>query len=118
VVLEPALADRFPPSDIASPALLAAATRGIHDLIAAAPERGIPRFSRIDRALNQDYWRRRGIYLCPRTAPDEDAYAKLFLRFLEGGFLPPPSPKLPLILPGVLSPGEELKLAGLLSFPS
>jgi hypothetical protein len=35
--------------------------------------------------------------------------------FLEKGFLLPPSPHEPLILPGMLSQGEETKLANLLS---
>jgi hypothetical protein len=38
----------------------------------------------------------------------------LFSRFLENGFLIPPVPSHPLILPGILSPGEEAKLADLL----
>jgi hypothetical protein len=36
---------------------------------------------------------------------------------LEEGFLIPPAPAEPLILPGILSPGEEAKLAALLQLP-
>ncbi|MDR2747508.1 MAG: hypothetical protein LBB77_08695, partial [Treponema sp.] len=76
-------------------------------------------------------WRRRGIYLsCPalqtRTAPSQiqagrpspppEGWESLYRRFLDGGFLIPPGPGEPLILPGLLSPGEEAKLAALLHF--
>jgi hypothetical protein len=117
LALDPSVGGRFPPSDIIAPVTLAAAARGIYDLIAAAPERGVPCFPRINRALSQGPWRRRGIYLRLGETPGVDSYTRLFQRFLEGGFLLPPGPGLPLILPGLLSPGEEAKLAGLLSFP-
>jgi hypothetical protein len=41
--------------------------------------------------------------------------AALFRHFLDNGFLLPPVPSQPLILPGVLSQGEEAKLAGVLT---
>jgi hypothetical protein len=41
-------------------------------------------------------------------------YPALFRRFLDNGFLLPPSPSQPAILPGELSPGEAAKLTGLL----
>jgi hypothetical protein len=52
--------------------------------------------------------------LYPRDTPDDKAYAGIFRQFLEQGFLLPPSQDQPLILPGILSPGEEAKLAELL----
>jgi hypothetical protein len=105
----------FPPPELLSPALLAAATRGIYDLIAAAPERGKPRYPRLQKSLAKGPWRRRGIYLTCNPAIDTEGYAALFRRFLEGGFLLPPSTLFPVILPDVLSPGEEAKLGALLA---
>jgi hypothetical protein len=104
----------FPPSDILSPVILAAAVRGVYDLIAAAPDRGNPQFHKLDDALRAGPWGRRGIYLWYGEAPDDDSYEALFRRFLDQGFLLPPFRNLPAILPGVLSPGEETRLAGLL----
>jgi hypothetical protein len=118
LVLSPRLeAERdFPPSDIISPVILAAAIRGLCDLIAAFPERAGLSFPTIEEALRGGPWRRRGIYLVHGNAPDEDAYEVLFRRFLDQGFLLPPRRDLPAILPGVLSPGEETRLAGLLKW--
>jgi hypothetical protein len=103
----------FPPSDTVSPVYLAAAARSLYDLRAALPHRGVP-FTRINRALQKSPWRRRGIYLAHGGALDEAAYGELFRRFLEAGFLLPPDRNLPAILPGILSPGEEARLAALL----
>jgi hypothetical protein len=94
--------------------MLAALTRGIYDLIAAAPDRGKPSFPNISAALSSGFWRRRGIYLSPGEPPEPGLWEEIFRRFLEGGFLIPPDPGEPLILPGLLSPGEEAKLAGFL----
>ncbi|MDR1373677.1 MAG: hypothetical protein LBJ24_01760 [Treponema sp.] len=105
--------EAFPPSDIISPVYLAAAARALCDLKAALPLRGVS-FAGINRALHKSPWRRRGIYLVPGEVPGEAAYEKLFRRFLEGGFLLPPDRKLPAILPGALSAGEEAQLAALL----
>jgi hypothetical protein len=105
----------FPPSDLIPPALLAALARGVYDLIAAAPERVKCPFPKIRAALRQAPWERRGLYLIRREAPEPAAWEAVFRRFLAGGFLIPPEPAAPLILPGALSPGEEAQLAGLLA---
>jgi hypothetical protein len=107
-------APALPASQLIPPSILAAATRGVYDLIAAASMRGQPRYPRIGAALTDNTWLRRGIYLSRSDAPDNEAYAALFRRFLDQGFLLPPSQSQPLILPGALSPGEEAKLAALL----
>jgi hypothetical protein len=104
----------LPPPDLVPPAILAALTRGIYDLLAAAPERGKCPFPKIRAALAGGPWERRGIYLSLRKTPEPAVWTETFRRFLEGGFLIPPEPAEPLILPGILSPGEEAKLAGLL----
>jgi hypothetical protein len=104
----------FPPSDLIAPVTLAMACRGIYNLIAAAPERGSISPG-IAKALKNSAWRRRGIYLGFDPAPDPAAYAELFRRFLDGGFLLPPDSSQPAILPAGLSPGEEAKLAALLA---
>jgi hypothetical protein len=101
-------------SQLIPPSILATATRGVYDLIAAASMRGRPLYPRIDAALTGNTWLRRGIYLNRSGAPDNEAYAALFRRFLDQGFLLPPVQTHPLILPGALSPGEEAKLAALL----
>ncbi|MDR1950388.1 MAG: hypothetical protein LBQ38_13440 [Spirochaetaceae bacterium] len=114
LALEKAAARAFPPSDLLSPVILAAAARSLYDLIAAAPLRGAVPFPKIKKALSGLSWRRQGIYFSPPSPLTEGDHAALFRRFLEAGFLIPPDPQLPLILPAVLSPGEEAKLAGLL----
>jgi hypothetical protein len=108
----------LPPGDFLPPVLLAAATRGIYDLIAAATERANPAYRRVDKALANQVsfrWRRRGLYLTPEQTPSPEEWAALFRRFLDNGFLLPPVPSQPAILPGILSPGEEAKLAALLA---
>jgi hypothetical protein len=104
----------IPDSQLIAPLTLAAATRGVYDLIAATPARGRVIYPRIEEALAEKKWPRRGIYLsCPPDL-DDKAYGGIFMRFLEQGFLLPPSREDPLILPGILSPGEETRLSGLL----
>ena len=103
----------LPESAPLSPVLLAAATRALHDLGGPGSKRDLVSFPRIDRATAS--WIRRGIYLCRYPQPDHKIWAELFRYFLDGGFLIPPSPRQPLILPGSLSSGEEAKLARLLS---
>ena len=113
----------LPSGDFLPPVLLAAAARGIYDLIAAAgkaaaPQRANPAYRRVDKALNNPRasfrWRRRGLYLTPEQTPSKEEWEALFRRFLDNGFLLPPIPSHPAILPSVLSPGEEAKLAALL----
>ena len=77
---------------------------------------GSYRFFKIEKALAKSTWRRRGIYLTAEPGMDREKYEALFQLFLEGGFLIPPSPAEPLILPLSMSPGEESKLARLLEF--
>jgi hypothetical protein len=117
LVLDKSLEAAFPASegDLVSPVILAAAARSVWDLIAALPERGGRKFPRIGKALAQSPWRRRGIYLTLADTVGEEDYAVLFRRFLEAGFLLPPSPRYPLILPDELSPGEEAALAAMLT---
>ena len=108
----------LPPGDFLSPVLLAVAARGLYDLIAAAPQRANPcsegACPRIIKTLKNSRWKRQGIYLSLRHEPAHEEWSALFRRFLEAGFLLPPVPRHPAILPGILSPGEEAKLAGLL----
>jgi hypothetical protein len=107
------------PGDLLPPSLLAVAVRGIYDLLSAAPARTNLNYPRIAKALKngegQKFWQRGGIYLTPRQEPSQTEWASLFRRFLENGFLLPPVPSHPLILPGILSHGEEAKLAALLA---
>jgi hypothetical protein len=117
-----AVSEKLPPSQLLSPVILSAATRCIYDLLAVT-SRGIPGFSKIDNALKEHkIWKRQGIYLFytdiirkqEHTVKELfNNYAVLFQHFLEAGFLLPPSPEEPAILPGELSAGEEAKLAEL-----
>ena len=104
----------LPAGDTLPPVLLAAAARGV-DNILASPDRARPAFPRVAKALQKSpaklRWRRQGIYLYLKEKCEPEAWDALFSQFLEAGFLLPPNPSQPLILPGELSPGEETKLA-------
>jgi len=115
LVLEKDLDASFPPGDIIPPVLLAPATRALYDLAAKIREPNYRRYPRIEKALGgeKSLWHRQGIYLTTEVAGEE--YAALFRCFLEGGFLLPPSPEEPAILPVAMSGGEEAKLALLLA---
>jgi hypothetical protein len=119
LAVDPACANQaaLPPGEFLSPVLLAAAVRGIYDLIAAAPARVKLPFPRIMQALKGGRWQRRGIYLTLRQEAAGESWAALFRCFLDAGFLLPPVPGHPVILPGLLSPGEEAKLAETLAAP-
>jgi hypothetical protein len=104
----------LPPGDFLSPVLLAAATRGVYDLL-ACPDRAKPAFPRIFKILQNSKWQRQGIYLNLKEKMETAGYEPLFRQFLDAGFLIPPVPSLPLILPGELSAGEEAKLTLALS---
>jgi len=103
----------LPPGDMLSPVLLTAAARGIYDII-AAPERGKPNLPLVFKALKTSIWQRNGIYLTLREAVNRNDWETLFNKFLEAGFLLPPTPFQPLILPGELSEGEQSKMAAVI----
>ena len=107
----------LPPGDFLPPVLLAAAARGVYDLIAFAGQRANPQYHRIFKTLkNIDcQWQCSGLYLSPKRETTQEEWEQKFKHFLEAGFLLPPVKEQPLILPGILSPGEEVKLSGLLS---
>ena len=110
---EPDKQESLPSGDTLSPILLAAAARGVYDLL-ASPQRAKPVLPRIAKALQKSIWKRQGIYLYPKETPQDETWAALFGQFLEAGFLLPPTPSFPLILPGELSDGEAAKLAAVL----
>ncbi len=119
-----------PPSDTVSPAVLAVAARAVYDLIAemrsvktgrGAANFPAARFPRIAKALKTSRWLGNGAYLirpdCKPLAdnkPCTESYTALKARFLESGFILPPDPSEPAILPAELSDGEEAKLAAAL----
>jgi hypothetical protein len=107
------LLKELPPSDALPPVLLAVATRGVHDIL-AAQQRAAPLLPKVFKALQNSRCIRRGIYLYLKEEAAPDMWAELFKKFLEAGFLLPPSPLFPVILPGELSEGEEAKLAEVL----
>jgi hypothetical protein len=114
LVLQKSMDASFPTGEIIPPVLLAPATRALYDLLTAIKDGDRVRrvYPKVEKALKGSPWRRQGIYLTIEA--DRENYAALFRRFLEGGFLIPPSPVEPLILPAAMSDGEEAKLAGLL----
>ena len=123
LVIDKSLDTAFPQSELISPVVLAAAARAIYNLVKAMKEK-LPRYIKIEKALKDSVWRRKGLYLiAERAGVAEDAeeaegaegYKEMFRRFLEEGFLLPPSQVEPAILPMFMSPGEEVKLAGLVS---
>jgi hypothetical protein len=93
-----------------SPVILALTTRAIYDVL-HTPERGTAISKRVEEALTGGPWRRTGIYVTRREKTTADEWARIFRRFLDAGFLIPPTPHDPLILPSELSPGEEKLLA-------
>lgn len=105
----------LPPGDTLSPVLLALAARSVYDLLAST-ERAKPVLPRTFKTLQENsHWQRQGIYLRLKEKPDDNEWAALFRQFLDAGFLLPPTPSQPLILPGELSAGEDAKLAAVLS---
>jgi hypothetical protein len=111
------LMEILPPGDILSPVLLAVAARGIYDIL-SSPRRAKPALPRTAKVSRQKTgWRHGGIYLYLKEKPAFEKYAALFHKFLEAGFLLPPVPCQPLILPGELSAGEDAKLAAALALP-
>ena len=107
------LLSSLPPNDILPPVLLTAAIRGVYNLL-ASPQRGKLALHKVNKALNNSRWRRKGIYLYLKEQPDNETWVMLFDKFLEAGFLLPPIFSHPLILPTELSDGEETKLAKVL----
>jgi len=118
LVLPESLEKSFPSGDLIPPLLLAPAVRAIYNLAAILktfdPGRDWPNYPKIKKALANGIWRHQGIYLTLKQNMDKTQYETLFRRFLEGGFLLPPSPEEPAILPFTMSAGEEAKLAELL----
>ncbi|MDR0320844.1 MAG: hypothetical protein LBI28_05020 [Treponema sp.] len=106
---------QMPPSDALSPILLAMAVRGVYDLLAAT-ERTKPDLPRTFNALKKSgsMWQSNGIYLTLKEKPLNEKWETLFHKFFEAGFLLPPTPSQPLILPGELSAGEDTQLAAVL----
>jgi len=105
---------QLPPSDALSPILLAAAARSIHDII-AAPQRAKPNLPRVKKVLQNSRWQKQGIYLTLKNKVTAEEWEELFRKFLEAGFLLPPTQAHPIILPGEMSDGEEAKLSAVLS---
>jgi len=103
---------QLPVNDMLSPVLLAVAARGLYDIL-ASPQRAKPVFPRTFKALKTSAWRRQGIYLTLKENPSPETWESLFNKFLQAGFLIPPAPLAPIILPGEMSDGEDAKLAAL-----
>jgi hypothetical protein len=132
LVLEKSMDASFPAGELIPPVLLAPAARALYNLSAAlkakelktkcgkTPGLGRQRYHKIEKILDRQkpetgLWQRRGIYLMLEPGMDRGKYEALFRRFLEGGFLIPPSPEEPAILPVSMSDGEESKLALLIN---
>ena len=119
LVINSELDSIFPEGDMIAPVILASCARSIFLLINSIKE-GRPQNKKIDKALKNSNWVRKGIYLFIDMQKMQDkgkTYKEVFCDFLEGGFLLPPTPKEPAILPCLMSKGEEDKLAELLINP-
>jgi hypothetical protein len=114
LVLNKSLDSSFPQGELIPPVLLAPAARAAYDLAAQIRSRNPSRqrYYRVEKAAT-GVWQRREIYLTTRV--DCEKYAELFRNFLEAGFLLPPQASEPVILPAVMSKGEEAQLAKLLA---
>jgi hypothetical protein len=112
LVLDPRLDGVLPPSDLISPFMLALTAAVLHTL-AVQLKQGRTVLSRIARVCAADeLWRQEGIYLYYQGTSSWD---KVWRSFLTAGFLAPPDPASPLILPGELSSGEASQLAAVLA---
>ncbi|WP_304241765.1 hypothetical protein [Gracilinema caldarium] len=117
LVLSPSMASQVPSSDLLSPVFAEYAQRAVYDLIKTQQEAPVLRVSKVLRSLSgSSIWKGSGLYWYADPRLSAEKYEKLFLNFLQEGFLLPPDPADPLILPWSLSPGLEVKLAKLLSF--
>ena len=92
------------------PVILALTTRAVYDML-HCPERRAVVYPQVNEALAEGSWTREGIYVRLKKQAADEEWARLFRRFLDAGFLIPPTQRDPLILPGELSPGEEKALA-------
>ena len=101
------------PSDYIPPVILSAATRAVYDLIASATTR-----QEVCPVSSASLWRQRGVYCSLTRRLSSADYERLFLRFLDAGFLLPPDQDQPLILPTGLSHGEAAKLDAALRMQS
>ncbi|GAB1482391.1 hypothetical protein MASR2M78_12060 [Treponema sp.] len=109
--------DRFPQTPPCSPLLLGALARGLADLRAVQKERGGESKSFLPKtiaALRKSSWIQRGLYVNAGYQGNPDEYKKLFHQFVASGYLLPPDPGLPIILPSDLSSGEDAGLAALI----
>jgi hypothetical protein len=117
IVCDKTFSDKYPPAGFVSPLLLAAATRAVYDML-ACPKRGLMRLRLIKKTLEQPEiqinWRLDGIYIYPARGNAVKNWSTYFRGFADGGFLLPPGPDEPLILPDELSKGEESALSELL----
>jgi hypothetical protein len=95
----------LPSSDYIPPLILSAATRAVYDLIAIAPKR-----QEVCHIPSASLWQQRGVYCSLIRRLSSADYERLFLRFLDAGFLLPPEQGQSLILPTGLSHGEAAKL--------
>jgi hypothetical protein len=93
-----------------SPVVMALTTRAIYDVL-HNPERGRVVFRQVDAVLAKSLWRQEGIYLSLKERVSDEEWTRVFRRFLDAGFLVPPTQEEPLVLPGELSHGEEKLLA-------
>ncbi len=99
----------LPPSDIHSPMELSALACVCDELRSSLIVHSTLDFAFLDGALPRG-WTRRGRYLFANPPLGEAAYGALRSHFFAAGFLVPPSPADPFILPLELSTGERTSL--------
>lgn len=103
-----------PASDPCPPSALAVLARSCDGLVASLAA-GTPYDPSFLDGVLPSTWRRRGFYVAFPTGEPFELRRERFLRFLDAGFLLPPGPELPLVLPLELSSGERALLRTLLA---
>ena len=114
LVLDESLDTSFPAGDLIAPVLLAPATRALYNLVAEIKNKDSMFYKTKYKIIDKKQLKRRGIYLSLAKDIDTETYKNIFKSFLKGGFLIPPSMHEPVILPPLMTPGEESQLAKLL----
>jgi hypothetical protein len=116
LLLEKAVSKLFPPSDLLSAVISSLVLSSVYSLMQQMSSE-TSNYATLIQNLSETSWQHKGMYLSKKNITDDSTYEKMFIRFLDEGFLIPPKKNLPIILPikpNSLSQGELAKLTALL----